>query len=92
MISATKMQGVYASKEMFEEKPARGEFRTHYISKTIWDLRYRSKEKISFRLFVLIKCTVTCLLQYFLFVAGKYRLGTVCTERWKTYTGLAPRR
>ena len=26
---------------------------------------------------------------FFFFVAGKYRIGTVCTQRWKTCAGLA---
>lgn len=48
----------------------------------------------SFRIFALIRCTIGGLFSRcrIIFIAGKNRLDTVCTQQWKTCAGLAPRR
>ena len=52
---------------------------TGRISQTVWDFTYCSNKKISFSLFVLIKMYGYLSVAVSFSVAGKYRIGTVCT-------------
>jgi len=89
VISVKKMQGVYEQGNVWSKtwKINQAAFLKLYGL----DFTYCCNEKISFRLRVLLIWTVI-----YLFVAASFsvgnRLGTVCTQRWKTCAGLAPRR